>query len=131
MKHLQNALLRYKAERQNTSEKRNGLRAVPPPIMYTKTRSIDIADELLQERRVVAGFDRGPFVESYKMLRTQVTRRLREENWNVLAVSSPGAGEGKTLTATNLAISLAMETTQTVLLVDADWGVPASIPFSD
>ena len=58
------------------------------------------------------------------MLRTQVTRRLREENWNVLAVSSPGAGEGKTLTATNLAISLAMETTQTVLLVDADLGCP-------
>ena len=29
MKHLQSHRLRYKAERQNTSEKRNGLRAVP------------------------------------------------------------------------------------------------------
>jgi capsular exopolysaccharide synthesis family protein len=124
MKHLQNALQRYKTLQPKGTDTRNGLRVVPPPIRYTKTRSIDVADALLQERRVVAGFERGPFVESYKILRTQVMRRLREQNWNVLAVSSPGVGEGKTLTATNLAISLAMDTTQTVLLVDADLGNP-------
>jgi capsular exopolysaccharide synthesis family protein len=60
------------------------------------------------------------------MLRTQVMHRLRENNWNVLGVTSPGEGEGKTLTATNLAISIAMETTQTVLLVDADLRNPSA-----
>jgi exopolysaccharide/PEP-CTERM locus tyrosine autokinase len=75
---------------------------------------------MLRERRVVAGFEEGPFTDAYRILRTQVMHRLRENNWNVLAVSSPGEGEGKTLTAINLAISLALDTTQTVLLVDAD-----------
>jgi protein-tyrosine kinase len=43
----------------------------------------------------------------------------------VLGVTSPGHGEGKTLTAVNLAASLAMETTQTVLLVDANLRNPS------
>jgi capsular exopolysaccharide synthesis family protein len=49
-----------------------------------------------------------------------VLQRLRENKWNVLAVTSPGLNEGKTLTAINLAVSLAMEVNYTVLLVDAD-----------
>ena len=43
----------------------------------------------------------------------------------MLGVTSPGHGEGKTLTAVNLAVSLAMETTQTVLLVDANLRRPS------
>jgi Mrp family chromosome partitioning ATPase len=65
------------------------------------------------------------FVDSYKILRTQVMHRLHEHSWNVLGVTSPGHGEGKTLTAVNLAVSLAMETTQTVLLVDSDLRSPS------
>ncbi|MBK8379317.1 MAG: hypothetical protein IPL14_15720 [Nitrospira sp.] len=45
---------------------------------------------------------------------------MREKGWNVIGVTSPGLGEGKTLTAVNLAISLAMDVTQSVLLVDAN-----------
>ncbi|MEO5630959.1 MAG: CpsD/CapB family tyrosine-protein kinase [Nitrospiraceae bacterium] len=73
----------------------------------------------------MATHDRGPFVDAFKILRTQVMQRLRENNWNVLGVTSPGHGEGKTLTAVNLAVSLAMETTQTVLLVDANLRNPS------
>lgn len=92
----------------------------PPPIVYTQTRSIDVAETALREQRLLAGFESGPFVDSYKILRTQVMHRLRERGWNVLGITSPGEEEGKTLTAINLAISLAMDTTHTVLLVDAD-----------
>jgi capsular exopolysaccharide synthesis family protein len=49
---------------------------------------------------------------------------LRENNWNVLGITSPRDGEGKTLTSINLAIALAAEPTQTVLLVDADLRSP-------
>jgi capsular exopolysaccharide synthesis family protein len=62
----------------------------------------------------------GPYLESYKILRTQVLQRMRENHWNILAVTSPGDAEGKTLTAVNLAISLAKEIGHTVLLVDGD-----------
>jgi exopolysaccharide/PEP-CTERM locus tyrosine autokinase len=62
----------------------------------------------------------GPFTEAYNLLRTQILQRFKENNWNVLAVTSPGKGEGKTLTAINLAISIAREVDYTVLLVDAN-----------
>jgi protein-tyrosine kinase len=94
--------------------------ALPPPIVYTRTRSLDIPLSVLRQRRVMAAYDKGPFVDAFKILRTQVMHRLRENDWNVLGVTSPGHGEGKTLTAVNLAASLAMETSQTVLLVDAN-----------
>ena len=99
--------------------------AVPLPIVYTTTRSLNVPLPVLRQRRVMAAYDKGPFVDAVKILRTQVMHRLRENNWNVLGVTSPGHGEGKTLTAVNLAVSLAMETTQTVLLVDANLRNPS------
>ena len=99
--------------------------ALPPPIVYTRTRSLDIPLSVLRQRRVMAAYDKGPFVDAFKILRTQVMHRLRENDWNVLGVTSPGHGEGKTLTAVNLAASLAMETSQTVLLVDANLRNPS------
>jgi exopolysaccharide/PEP-CTERM locus tyrosine autokinase len=44
------------------------------------------------------------------------------ENGNLIMVTSARAGEGKTFTAINLAISIAMELEKTVLLVDTDVG---------
>lgn len=102
-----------------------GGQTLPPPIVYTRTRSLDIPRSVLRQRRVMAAYDKGPFVDAFKILRTQVIHRLRENNWNVLGVTSPGHGEGKTLTAVNLAASLAMETSQTVLLVDANLRSPS------
>ena len=102
-----------------------GSQTLPPPIVYTRTRSLNIALSTLRQRRVMAAYDKGPFVDAYKILRTQVLHRLRENNWNVLGITSPGHGEGKTLTAVNLAVSLAMETSRTVLLVDADLRIPS------
>ena len=67
------------------------------PIVYTRTRSLAIARSVLRQRRVMAAYDKGSFVDAIKILRTQVLHRLRENNWNVLGVTSPGHGEGKTL----------------------------------
>lgn len=81
---------------------------------------IDIDISILRENRIITGLETGPFTESYNLLRTQVLQRAEENNWKVLAITSPGPGEGKTLTAINLAISIAKELDYTVLLVDAN-----------
>ena len=52
---------------------------------------------------------------------------FRENKWNTLAVTSPGANAGKTLTAINLAISIAREVDYTVLLVDANLQSPGML----
>jgi len=130
MERIKQALEKARLERQ----KSGGASAPPPrlgsadisaPVRYTHTRTVHVAKSFLQERRIISGFEKNEFTEAYKILRTQVFQRLRENGWNSLAVTSPGLNEGKTLTAINLAISLAMEVNYTVLLVDADLRHPS------
>lgn len=130
MDRFRTALQLYKDENghshtRSQARRTAGGQALPPPIAYTRTRSLDIPLSVLRQKRVMAAYDKGPFSDAYKILRTQVMHRLRENNWNVLGVTSPGHGEGKTLTAVNLAASLAMETSQTVLLADANLRSPS------
>jgi capsular exopolysaccharide synthesis family protein len=65
------------------------------------------------------------------MLRTQVLQRMNAHQWNALAITSPGSGQGKTLTAINLAISLAREVRHTVLLADFDLRNPSIHKYFD
>ena len=85
-----------------------------------QTQFITLDDTVLRENRIVTGLAPSAFTEAYSILRTQVLQRFKENHWNVLAVTSPGSGEGKTLTAINLAISISREVDYTVLLVDAN-----------
>lgn len=57
---------------------------------------------------------------AYKMLRTQVLRRLDEIGSNTLMLLSPTAGAGKTLTAINLAVAIAGDPDRSALLIDFD-----------
>jgi exopolysaccharide/PEP-CTERM locus tyrosine autokinase len=94
-------------------------------VTYSQTRHVDVSATELKEKRVISALEHSAFTDAYKMLRTQVLQRLSENDWNVLAVTSPGTGEGKSLTALNLAISMAMEIGHTVLLVDANLRHPS------
>jgi exopolysaccharide/PEP-CTERM locus tyrosine autokinase len=59
--------------------------------------------------------------EQYRKLKSSLVRLTKEDNFrNLLMVTSAIPGEGKSLTAVNLAISMAQEYDLTVLLIDAD-----------
>ncbi len=124
MERIKEALERARQERQQAGGTRGAAMSreaiAPSQISYTQTRHAEISTEYLRSKRVITGHDSDSFTEAYRILRTQTLQRLGEDNRNVLAVTSPGLSEGKTLTAINLAISLAMEVSYTVLLVDAD-----------
>jgi protein-tyrosine kinase len=79
----------------------------------------------LRERRVISSGNTEPAGHAYRMLRTQVLQRARAHGLNTIGVVSAVNGEGKTLTAINLALSLAAEPNQTVLLLDLDLRRPA------
>lgn len=115
-------------------------RTGPTRIVYTKTRQVTVSEEDLLQKRVVTGLEHEEFTQAFKILRTQILRALKDNNWNAVAVTSPGENDGKTVTAINLAIHLAAEVDRTVLLVDADlrrpelhsyFGVPATPGLSD
>jgi capsular exopolysaccharide synthesis family protein len=58
--------------------------------------------------------------EQYRMLRTGLKIQMAKENAKVILISSSTHSEGKTLTAVNLAYSLAEDGKTKVALVDAD-----------
>jgi protein-tyrosine kinase len=78
----------------------------------------------LQSQRLVA-YD-GKYIRSrpFDMLRTEVLRSMDLKSWKTLAVTSPTANCGKTLTAINLALSIARQPERQVLLVDLDLRKP-------
>jgi capsular exopolysaccharide synthesis family protein len=71
--------------------------------------------------------------EQYRVIRTRIFHQV--QGASVTVVSSPGMGDGKTVTALNLAAALALKSEDKVILVDADLrlskvherlGIPAS-----
>ena len=59
-------------------------------------------------------------LRAFKILRTRVLRRLDMNKWSSIAVSGMSVGEGKTLTAINLALALSQDVNTFVFLVDLD-----------
>jgi protein-tyrosine kinase len=70
--------------------------------------------------------EHAPIAEEYKKLKSMILHMTkRKENHNTIMVTSADSGEGKSLTAINLAIVLAQEYNHTALLVDADFRRPS------
>lgn len=84
-----------------------------------------VSEARLESERIIGPGATGREAAPYKMLRTQVLRRLDQLGANTLAVLSPTQGSGKTLTAINLAIAIAAEPGRTALLVDFDLRNPS------
>lgn len=80
--------------------------------------------ELLREQRVIAASEHDERVGHYRQLRTLLLKTMRDNQWSTLAITSAHKGAGKTVTATNLAISLSRDVNTTVLLVDLDLNTP-------
>lgn len=112
------------------------LRQSPQPdlstgVRYTMTKMVEVSPQTLLKNRVIAALPEHRFKDAYRMLRTRVLQTMRNNNWTSVAVTGPATGCGKTLTAINLAISLAMEVTHTVLLVDLDLRKPSIHKYFD
>lgn len=78
----------------------------------------------LHDNRVIRD-ENVPATSAYKMLRTRVVQRMRRNGWNTLAVTGTCPNEGKTLTAINLAFSMARDLGTSVILVDLDLRKPS------
>jgi capsular exopolysaccharide synthesis family protein len=135
MERIKQALDKARAERQEHQESsyadsaalssERGPVSDEQEIQYSQTKVVPVDPAILSRNRVIYGADDREGLTAYKMLRTQVLQRMVARNWNALAIASPSEGDGKTLTAINLAISLARELHHTVLLVDLDLRNPS------
>ncbi len=94
-------------------------------VRYTMTKMVEVSQKQLLDNRLIAALPEHPFKDSYRMLRTRVLQTMRNNGWTSVAVTGPATGCGKTLTAIYLAVCLALEVSNTVLLVDLDLRRPA------
>ena len=89
-----------------------------------KIRNLSLKASHLESMRIVSHNKDDLRARSFDMLRTQVLQSMDNGGWQFLAVTSPTAGCGKTVTACNLALSIARLPERPVLLVDLDMRKP-------
>ena len=92
----------------------------PLEICYTVTKNQPVDLNYLKENHIVIGGNYPQVTEEYKLLRTHILHKTKTENLNTIMFTGPGPDDGKSLTVINVAISIAQEIDQTVLIVDAD-----------
>jgi capsular exopolysaccharide synthesis family protein len=63
--------------------------------------------------------------EQYRSLRTRIKRAEATRSIRAMVITSPAKGDGKSLTAANLALTMGQEFQQRILLMDADLRRPA------
>jgi capsular exopolysaccharide synthesis family protein len=81
------------------------------------------------DRRLVSLHDPASFeAEQYRRLRHQLEERRATNGVRVIAMTSPVAGDGKTLTSINLALTLSRGMGAKVLLIDMDLRRPSVGP---
>jgi protein-tyrosine kinase len=91
---------------------------VPQHLIYTTTRVVRPSYDDLEKYRIVTFFNDPSRLNDYNLLRTQILKKLQHPDRNTIMITSVNRGEGKTLTAINLALSIAREINKTSLLVD-------------
>jgi len=89
------------------------------------TRIAEVDPLRLESERILAPGAAAPHGVPYKMIRTQVLRRLDKLGASSVTVVGATPNTGKTLTAINLAIAIAAGRERTVLLIDLDLRKPS------
>jgi len=92
----------------------------PETVAPQQYRAAPVDPEALERNRVLLRVHDVGISRAYKILRTRILHRLAANNWYTLAITGTAAGEGKTLTAINLALALAQDPNTSVFLVDLD-----------
>lgn len=103
-------------------------------------REVELDPVLLRKNRIMSFFCEESAADGIKILRTRIMDRVEEARVRSILVTSARRGEGRTLTAANLAVSVSQLPGQPSLLVDSDlkrpgvaalFGVEASLGLDD
>jgi capsular exopolysaccharide synthesis family protein len=105
--------------------------SIAPPVAAPLAPSTGTAAQSLTPARIVSGAHLdarlitaastdGAAAEQYRALRTRILHADAMSPVNVVLITSPGRGEGKTLTVGNLGLAMAQEWQRRVCIMDAD-----------
>ncbi len=91
----------------------------PSPV-YCNSKSVSVSVPEMLEKKYVCISPEARELEYYKILRTQVQQNTRLNGCRTIMITSVCPGAGATLTAINLAITMARDFHEKILLVDAN-----------
>lgn len=91
---------------------------------FSVSKPVPVDESLLEKHRILAHRVRSPDADVFRILRTQILQIMNRSGFRTLAITSPHYGDGKTTIALNLAMSIALDLKQTVLLADLDLRKP-------
>jgi len=106
----------------------------PPPTVVAPEPDVSVA-AASAPMRLISGARLSPSLiaavspsgiagEQYRALRTRIVHRETGGPVNVVLITSPGRGDGKSLTVANLGLAMAQEYQQRICVVDADFRSP-------
>jgi len=91
-----------------------------PPV-YSESKCCELDEAGAINSRCVCLSANTPVLEFFKVLRTRMLQHAKPKGWNAFMITSARPGEGKTMTAINLALAIAKTFNQTAILVDCDF----------
>jgi capsular exopolysaccharide synthesis family protein len=127
--------------RQHAAEPRDHAEASPTPtrlhsgaeIPLEPLKTAEISLSACEQHRVLISDSQlreFPHADAaYRLLRSRLRNRFKRNNWFSLAIVSPSPDDGKTITAVNLAVSIAREKQKPVFLLDLDMRNPSVCKF--
>lgn len=125
MERIQSALAKARAARDRKMQSSNpGAAAKVETGPWQDLAEVDLNARVLERNRIVA-MHPGQSAASFDLMRTNLIRTLRSNNWSRVAITSPTQGCGKSTVALNLAFSLARMADTRVLLIEIDLRHPS------
>ena len=91
--------------------------------------TFDVAPTRVEPHLVAVSQPRSPYTEQFRQLRTRILEAGERMQMRAIVVSSAGVGEGKTLTALNLAWLLAQTEGIRALVIDSDLRRPCATDY--
>ncbi len=136
MSRIENALEKAAKQREGSGEEKDHkVREIPTLRKESPGKDFSAFDAVprpqIQNPYLVTANDRhSPISEQYRKLKSLLVKTAKgEDGRNSLLITSTVGGEGKTITALNLAIALAQEYDHTVLLIEADLRRPTIMSY--
>jgi len=104
-----------------------------PGVRFEPLKKVEISATACEQNRVLLSDSQlreFPAADAaYRMLRSRLANRVKRNNWFSLAIASPSQADGKSITAANLAVSVAREKQKPVYLLDLDMRNPSICRF--
>jgi capsular exopolysaccharide synthesis family protein len=101
------------------------LNRLPVPYQLKAGRKHTPEAKTLERHRIITDGFSDEALSHYKMLRTRILQQMNSNGWSTLGITAPHDGAGKSITAINLAITMASQGDHEIFLVDLDMRNPS------